>query len=153
MSDVDIAEVADRLAINDLMYCYARMVDFRQWHLHDDVFTSTATCDYTSTGGIKGSARDVMKWLDEALAAWPTNLHLVTNVSVEFEAGRMAATSSCYFLGPMATGAIGSQLVITNGGLYIDRLERTDGGWRIADRECRMTLMLGSLPADYVIPT
>ena len=152
MSDIDIAEVADRLAINELMYRYARMVDFRQWHLHDDVFTPTASCDYTSTGGVKGSARDVMKWLDEALAAWPTNLHLVTNVSVEFEADRKAASSSCYFLGPMATGAIGSQLAITNGGLYIDQLEHTDAGWRIVDRECRMTLMLGSLPDGYVIP-
>ena len=53
----------------------------------------------------------------------------------------------------MASGTIGSQLVITNGGLYVDRLERTGAGWRIADRECRMTLMLGSLPEDYVIPT
>lgn len=152
MSDIDIAEVADRLAVNELMYRYARMVDFRQWHLHDEVFTATASCDYTSTGGVKGAAGDVMKWLDEALSAWPTNLHLVTNVSIDFDAGRKTANSSCYFLGPMATGAVGSQLVITNGGLYIDRLEHTDAGWRIADRECRMTLMLGSLPDDYVIP-
>ncbi|MEO8692319.1 MAG: nuclear transport factor 2 family protein [Acidimicrobiales bacterium] len=153
MLETDIATVADRLAINELMYRYARMVDFRQWHLHDEVFTPDASCDYTSTGGVKGAARDVMTWLDEALAAWPTNLHLVTNVSVEFEDGRDAARSSCYFLGPMAHGEIGSQVIITNGGLYIDRLERSDDGWRIADRECRMTLMLGSLPADYVIPT
>ena len=153
MSDVDVAEVADRFAINELMYRYARMVDFRQWQLHDEVFTPNASCDYTSTGGVKGSARDVMAWLDEALAPWPTNLHFVSNVSVEFEDGRNAARASCYFLGPMASGVIGSQLVITNGGLYVDRLERTDAGWRIADRECRMTLMLGSLPDDYVIPT
>ena len=59
MSDASLAEVADRLAINELMYRYARMVDFRKWELFDQVFTADATCDYTSTGGIKGSAREV----------------------------------------------------------------------------------------------
>ena len=55
MSDTSVAEIADRLAINDLMYRYARMVDFRQWELFDQVFTADARCDCTSSGGIKGS--------------------------------------------------------------------------------------------------
>jgi len=152
MSDTSVAEIADRLAINELLYRYARMVDFRQWELFDQVFTADATCDYTSSGGIKGSARAVMDWLDRALAPWPTNLHFVTNVSIEFDQDRSAARATCYFLGPMARGTIGSQLAITNAGLYVDRLQRTADGWRIADRECRMTLMLGSLPEGYEIP-
>lgn len=153
MTDPNLADLADRLAINELMARYARMVDFRQWQLHDEVFTPDATCDYVSPGGIKGTARDVMTWLDQALAPWPTNLHFVTNVLIDFDADRDGANTSCYFLGPMANGDMGSQVVITNAGLYVDRLERTAGGWRIADRECRMTLMIGSLPEDYVIPT
>jgi 3-phenylpropionate/cinnamic acid dioxygenase small subunit len=152
MTNVSVAELADRCAINELMYRYARMVDFRQWELFDQVFTADATCDYTSSGGVKGSAREVMAWLDRALAAWPTNLHFVTNLSIEFDPDRSTARATCYFLGPMAQGAIGRQLAITNAGLYVDRLQRTSDGWRITDRECRMTLMVGSLPTDYEIP-
>lgn len=152
MSDAPLVEVADRLAINDLMYRYSRMVDFREWELFDQVFTADATCDYTSTGGIRGSAREVMDWLDRALSGWPTNLHFVTNVRIDFDAQGDGAGATCYFLGPMAHGAIGSQVVITNAGFYVDRLQRTADGWRMTDRECRMTLMLGSLPENYDIP-
>jgi len=152
MSDASVAEIADRLAINELMYRYARMVDFRQWELFDQVFTADATCDYTSSGDTKGSAREVMAWLDRALAPWPTNLHFVTNLSINFEPDGNAAQATCYFLGPMARGTIGSQLAITNAGLYIDQLKRTSDGWRITERECRMTLMVGSLPTGYEIP-
>jgi hypothetical protein len=127
------------------------MVDFRRWNLHDDVFTSDATADYVSSGGIVGTAKEVMTWLDRALEPWPVNLHLVTNVLVDF-ATASEAESTCYFMGPMGVGDVGSQHVITNAGLYIDRLRRTGAGWRISHREMRMTLMIGALPAGYVIP-
>ena len=153
MSDPSLAEHADRLAIHELLYRYARMVDFREWQLFDRVFAPDAVCDYRSSGGIQGSARDVMDWLDRALAPWPTNLHFVTNVSIDFDAGRESAETTCYFLGPMARGEMGKdQVVITNSGLYVDRVRRTPEGWRIAEREMRMTLMQGSLPEGYQIP-
>jgi hypothetical protein len=89
MSDPTLAEHADRLAIHELLYRYARMVDFREWALFDQVFASDAVCDYRSSGGIQGKARDVMDWLDRALAPWPTNLHFVTNVSIDFDPQRV----------------------------------------------------------------
>jgi hypothetical protein len=53
----------------------------------------------------------------------------------------------------MARGEMGKdQVVITNSGLYLDRVRRTPQGWRIAEREMRMTLMQGALPEGYVIP-
>ena len=148
----DYAErVADRLEIHELLARYARMVDFREWQLHDDVYTDDATADYTATAGIAGSARDVMTWLDRALAAWPVNMHILSNIVVEFT-GPDDATSTCYFMGPMGVGDVGSQLIITNSGLYEDRLRRTEGGWRIAHRDCRLLLMMGALPEGYEIP-
>lgn len=148
-----LAEHADRLAIHELMYRYARMVDFREWKLFDQVFAGGATCDYVSSGGIEGTAREVMDWLDRALAPWPTNLHFVTNLSIDFEADRKSARTTCYFLGPMARGELGNdQLVISSSGLYVDRVRKTPEGWRITEREMRMTIMQGSLPEGYAIP-
>lgn len=153
MSDVTLEELADRLSIERLLYRYARMVDFRQWQLFDQVFAKDAVCDYVSSGGIKGSAREVMDWLDRALAPWPTNIHAVTNVEIEFDAERRSAGSTCYFVAPMARGEMGrDQHVITNSGLYVDRVRKTAEGWRIVEREMRMTIMQGALPSGYVIP-
>ena len=46
----------------------------------------------------------------------------------------------------------GSQEVITNAGYYLDTLVRTAGGWRIAERVCQQTVMIGQLPTGYAIP-
>jgi len=143
--------VADRIAIADLMARYARMVDGRQWHLHDQVFTTDARTDYVSTGGPAGPATEVMAWLDRALTPWPINLHLIANLVVEFDDDDHAR-SHCYFYAPMGRPEGAGQFFITNGGSYEDRLERTADGWRIAERTCRMTMMDGTLPEGYEIP-
>ena len=79
-TDDSLQEIADRLAIQELLYRYADMVDSRDWQRIDEVFADGAQLDYTSTGGAKGDARDVMAWLDRALEPWPINLHCISNV-------------------------------------------------------------------------
>ena len=148
--DLLLRNIADRLAIGDVLSRYATIVDTREWSALSEVFTEDATVDYTSTGGKAGSVASVMEWLDRALAPWPVNLHCITNISIEFEGDR--ATSRAYFHAPMASGELGDQLVITNAGTYDDRWARTSAGWRIDGRVCRQTLMLGSLPEGYAIP-
>jgi 3-phenylpropionate/cinnamic acid dioxygenase small subunit len=151
-SDVSTdAWVADRIAIADLMARYARMVDSRLWHLHDQVFTGDAHADYVSTGGPAGPAVDVMVWLDRALTPWPINLHLIANLVVDFDDADHAR-SHCYFYAPMGRPEADGQFFVTNGGAYEDRLVRTADGWRIAERVCRMTVMDGRLPEGYEIP-
>jgi 3-phenylpropionate/cinnamic acid dioxygenase small subunit len=154
MSDPSLQEHADRLAIHELMYRYARMVDAGEWKRHDEVYAPDATCDYRAAGGIQGPAREVMEWLARALAAWPVNFHFVTNLVIDFEADRRSARTTCYFLGQMARGEMGKdQFAINSSGVYVDRVRRTDAGWRITERDCRMSLMQGALPAGYVIPS
>jgi len=141
----------DEAEIEQLMVRYAWMVDQRKWELMDSVFAEGATIDYTSTGGRKGPYRETLRWLDRALEPWPTNLHFITNLAIELGGDR--ARSRCYFLAPMARAKPdGSQEVITNAGYYLDALVRTPGGWRIAERHCEQTLMIGQLPQGYVIP-
>jgi 3-phenylpropionate/cinnamic acid dioxygenase small subunit len=141
----------DRHEIEQLLYRYAWMADERKWELMDSVFAPGATIDYTSTGGKKGPYRPTLEWLDRALAGWPINLHFITNVHIEFSGE--GASSRCYFLAPMGRArADGSQEVITNAGYYFDTLVRGADGWRIAERLCKQTTMIGQLPQGYVIP-
>lgn len=154
MSEMTLDEIRDRIEIEELMNRYAEMVDRRDWKLMDRVFALEATIDYTSTGGVAGPFRETLAWLDRALESWPINLHIITNLIIEFEGE--TARARCYFHAPMARdmGPEGEgQLIITNAGRYVDRLVRTTGGWRIIERVCEQTIMQGSLPEGYEIPS
>jgi 3-phenylpropionate/cinnamic acid dioxygenase small subunit len=141
----------DLRAIEQVLYDYAWMVDQRKWDLMDSVFAPDATIDYASTGGRKGPYRPTLEWLSRALAPWPINLHHITNVHIDLEGDQ--ARARCYFLAPMGRAREdGTQEVITNAGYYLDRLVRTAAGWRIRERICQQTLMIGQLPEGYVIP-
>ena len=142
----------DRREIEECLYRYAWMVDQREWGLMDSVFAADGTIDYTSTGGKRGPYRPTLEWLDRALAAWPINLHMISNISIEFPAAD-AARSRCYFFAPMGRArADGTQEVISNAGYYLDTFTRTSAGWRIRERLCTQTIMIGQLPPGYVIP-
>lgn len=146
-----IQAIQDRLEIEELLNLYAEMVDRREWTKMDRIFALEATLDYTSTGGQKGPFRETLAWLDRALESWPINLHVVSNILIEFDGD--TARSRCYYHAPMGRVAPdGSQYVITNGGRYVDKLIRTADGWRIVERICEQTVMQGSLPEGYVIP-
>ncbi|SVE24716.1 uncharacterized protein METZ01_LOCUS477570, partial [marine metagenome] len=58
-----IRDLADRLAIGDLLTRYATAVDRRDWDLYRTVFTSDAEIDYTSAGGIAGTVDEVVEFL------------------------------------------------------------------------------------------
>ena len=51
---MDADDLADRIAIGDLLTRYATAVDRRDWDLYRTVFTEDAHIDYTSAGGIAG---------------------------------------------------------------------------------------------------
>ena len=151
MSTIDLQEIQDRIEITELMHLYAEMVDQREWKMMDRIFALEATIDYASTGGHAGPFRETLAWLDRALESWPINLHIVTNLIIEIDGDE--ATSRCYFHAPMGRNAPdGSQFIITNAGRYLDRLIRTNSGWRIIARRCEQTIMQGSLPEGYSIP-
>lgn len=147
-----IQAIEDQLEIQQLMNRYARMVDERAWDQMNGVFAEGAVIDYRSTGGVAGPYRETLAWLDRALEPWPINLHFITNLTIELAGDH--ARSRCYFHAPMGRAREdGSQLVITNAGYYDDELVRTAAGWRISKRHCEQTVMIGSLPEGYEIPT
>ena len=150
--EATLREIRDRIEIEELLHLYAEMVDRREWHKMDQVFALEATIDYTSTGGQKGPFRETLAWLDRALESWPINLHVVSNLIIEFDGDE--ARTRCYYHAPMGRNTPdGRQFVITNGGRYLDRLVRTADGWRIVERVCDQTLQDGSLPEGYEIPS
>jgi hypothetical protein len=150
----DVTE-RDARQIEQVLYLYAWMVDKRDWGLIDQVFTADATIDYASTGGPgRLPHREALKWLDGALQAWPINLHHITNIMPQVAGDR--GRCRCYFFAPMGRpkpgGGYFAQEIVTNAGFYHDQLVRSARGWRISERVCEMTVMIGTLPADHSIP-
>lgn len=142
----------DRYAIEQTLYQYAWMVDEREWFLMDQIFTPDATIDYTSAGGLYGPYRETLKWLDRALAEWPVNLHTLGNIAYLPDEGGIK--TRCHFIAPLAKKpADGQQAVVTNAGYYFDRWVQCDGHWKIRERICQQTVMIGQLPEGYRIPT
>jgi hypothetical protein len=135
-AEPDRDEIADRLAIQDLLTRYCRAIDGLDWELLDTVFVPDAFVDYTSSGGIQGGYPEVRAWLAQVLPHFPVRQHLVTNFHVVFDGtARERASSRTYFYNPMGRPQPdGSVKLFFVGGWYVDELVRTAAGWRIARR-------------------
>lgn len=147
-----LQEISDRLEINDLLTRYTVAIDTKDWGLLDTCFTPDAHVDYTTSGGVKGPYSEVRAWLEKALAAFPVTMHLISNSTVQLAGD--AASSRTYVYNPMGLPAEGGGYrFFTVGAYYVDKLVRTDAGWRIRDRYEEQAFFDGNLPAGFEIPS
>jgi 3-phenylpropionate/cinnamic acid dioxygenase small subunit len=146
-----LAELRDRLEIEDLLIRYCAAIDAKEFDRLDEVFTADATIDYTRSGGIRDEYPAVRSWLAKALAPFQVVQHLVTNVRVEIDGDR--ARSVSYFFNPMGLPRQdGGVDTFFCGGIYRDQLLRTERGWRITERVNDQLYAYGALPAGFEPP-
>ncbi len=149
---LSIREISDRIRINELLTRYTVAIDTKDWALLDTCFTPDAHVDYTSSGGTKGPYPEVRVWLEKALAAFPRTQHFISNTTVTIEGDR--AKSRTYVINPMGfPKEDGSLHIFTVGAYYIDKLVKTEAGWRIADRFEEQAFLEGTLPEALKIPS
>ena len=138
--------IADRLAIQDALYRYARGVDRRDWNLVRSTYHPDAYDDHgTYKGGIDGFIDSLVK----RHATVEQSMHVIANCIIEF-AGDDEALVETYFctfqrLSPSAGAArsvylhgapVGDDQAVegTVYGRYLDRFSRRAGEWRVAHR-------------------
>jgi 3-phenylpropionate/cinnamic acid dioxygenase small subunit len=149
--ELTLREISDRIQIHDLLVRYTVAIDTKDWALLDTCFTPDARLDYTSAGGVKGPYPEVRRWLEQALAPFPTTVHYVTNSVVTLEGD--AARARTAVLNPMVfANPDGSRHLFTVGATYVDRLAWTPDGWRIAERIEEQAFLDGTLPEALRIP-
>ena len=79
---LSLAEISDRLEIQQLMVDYSTAIDRRRFDDLDRVFTSDAYIDYRATGGVDGRYPEVKAWLADVLPNFPAYSHMLGNFDV-----------------------------------------------------------------------
>jgi hypothetical protein len=129
-------QVADRIAIDELLDEYAHAVDTQDWELFRSLFAPGAVLDYTDEGGVRGDVDEAIAWLTKALTPFVMCQHQVVNrrVMIDGDAARVRA----YVSSPLGLpDGEGGMTIILSGGEYDDELMRTPEGWRFAARTAK----------------
>ncbi|GEO01253.1 hypothetical protein NSE01_30850 [Novosphingobium sediminis] len=129
MSMVRAEDVADRLAIMDVLNRYARGIDRCDLMVLRSVWWPEAKADY-GTGEI-----DALAWSDgvvPALAAMRRTQHFLGNMLIDIDG--MTATAETYCRAYHEVDSPDGPYEMEVGGRYLDRLEKRDGGWRLLHR-------------------
>jgi SnoaL-like domain len=128
---LSLAEISDRLEIQQLLVNYSTAIDQRRFDDLDEVFTADAYIDYRAMGGIDGSFPEVKAWLAEVLPGFANYAHMLGLPSIQLAGD--AATARTFCFNPMVFG--GAQPTTMLLGLwYEDEFVRTADGWRMSRR-------------------
>ena len=124
-------DVADRLAIHELLGLHGHLIDERRWDELGLVFTDDVVYDASDFGMpvTRSLGELVAEWTSEAGMARHPLAHHATNIVVDASAtdGTVRVRSKGIGVGP--GGRVGSVV-------YRDVVVRTAGGWRLAERIC-----------------
>ena len=131
---LSLAEVSDRLEIQQLLVDYSTAIDGRRFDDLDRIFTPDAYIDYRAMGGIDGVYPDVKAWLAEVLPGFPAFYHLIGNFDIRLDGDRASGRTMCF--NPMKLndgGSSGGQIMFC-ALWYDDEFVRTPDGWRMTRR-------------------
>jgi hypothetical protein len=133
---MSMQEISDRLEIQDLMVRYSYAIDNRDWDALDNVFTPDAHIDYSVFGGSVGTLAETKEFLAGAMPMFTTLQHMVSGTTLTFHGGDVPdsadAKTQCH--NPMTMGDAEKPDLMMCGLWYVDKLVRTDDGWRIEER-------------------
>ena len=125
-------EMSDRFEIEDLLKAYCHAIDRRDWDKLHDIFTDNAVIDYTQAGGEKGNLEFIKPWLDKALKNFSSFQHMISTTELAINGDD--ATARSILFNPMVIDENGTARVMFVGMWYVDKLIRTEAGWRISER-------------------
>lgn len=125
-----MGELADREAIRECLVSYARAVDRRDEALLRSVYWPEATDDHLF---FKGNADEFCSWALDLLNGMDQTAHVMTNFTIQIK-GDKAYVESYYMAYHKRPGLSGGSADNIVGGRYLDRFEKRNDEWRIADR-------------------
>lgn len=139
----------DRQAIHDCVYRYCRGLDRHDKALTASAFHADAVGDFGPYVGPMAPFPDYVNVLHAQ--KWASHQHYVLNHLCQPEGD--SAQAETYW---MVAGRCHDETLELNGGRYIDRFERRQGEWKIAQRVCvyewGMDAEQAKLYAEHFLP-
>ncbi len=128
-----MTRLEDRLDIQDVLFRYARAVDRLD---HDGIAACYFDDAIDTHGGYVGDAAGLVDDIRDRHRTIDSSQHYVTNVLIDFDGDDRAFVESyclCFLRQQAEAGSREHESVVVRC-RYVDRFERRDGEWRIADR-------------------
>ena len=122
--------VEDHIAIQQLMYRYARCADAKDYDGFADIFTDDAVFNYS---GREVTPLGAIQQMMRALEKYTTTMHQVHNTL--YDVNGDIAIGETYCLASHLFEEEGATMKIDMGITYEDSLYRTPQGWRIMRRD------------------
>ncbi len=130
------AEMADRLAIEDVLTRHSRGVDRADTEILKSAYWSDAEVAY---GSFNGAAHDFCEVLPKGIRQYAATSHRVTNVAVDYAPDRNEAVVESYVTAyHYRAGDDGNDSELTYIGRYIDHMQRREDCWKILFRRVVM---------------
>lgn len=126
---MDMTEIADQLAINQVLARYCRGIDRCDADELAAVFTADAWLDY---GSGAAPIAETIASLMQGLGAMRLTQHNIGNTICQVQGPRAKAETNCVALHILSGPEGEIELVV--GGRYLDTLVKQDSVWRIAER-------------------
>lgn len=130
---MDIQEISDRIEINNLLIDYCSAVDAKDFDQFDNIFTAGAIIDYTALGGARGPVHAIKDYLKRVMPYFASTQHMIANSRVWIDGDTARARTMCHNPMEIPLPEGGTQ-VAYYGLWYVDKLVRTEQGWRISER-------------------
>lgn len=149
-----MTRVEDRFEIQDVLFRYARAVDRLDYAAIEACYFEDAIDVHGSyTGDAAGLVEDIRRRHQTI----DSSQHFISNVLIEFvddDTAKVESYCLCFLRQKPAPGATEQDLAVIRC-RYVDRFERRDGRWGIADRvvvfdESRVVPMVDTLDPAWV---
>lgn len=125
-----LGELLDREAIRECLYRYCRGIDRCDESALRSVYWDDATDRH---GPYSGSASGFIDWVLDRLQTSERSIHFLGNISIAFH-GDGAAVESYFQALQRRPHPDAAQREVFLAGRYVDRFEKRNGEWRIAQR-------------------
>jgi len=126
--------VLDRIAIEDCLHRYCHAVDRCDSELLRTVYWPDATDDHVFW---KGNAEDFVEYCMPFLRSRDQTMHAISNILIRID-GDEARVQSYFNAYERLVRKDGTPNDVTMFGRYLDRMEKRNGEWRIAERKVVM---------------
>jgi 3-phenylpropionate/cinnamic acid dioxygenase small subunit len=133
---MNVEELADRLAIEALMYRFAEGIDECDFEMYRSVFTDEIELDYSSYRPGTIGTWQADKWVDRGRALFPgldATSHSISSIRIAIDGD--TATVKGYVRADHVLRGHPTGEVFTVAGEYRDTLVRTADGWKIAAKK------------------